>query len=75
MDRIVLEKSLRLGAGVILLLLGLAMLVLPGPGLLFLAGGLYLIVTVFPGGKERVEVLRQKFNRWREERRARRTRN
>ncbi|MCB2200514.1 PGPGW domain-containing protein [bacterium] len=56
--------------GLTMIIAGIAMLVLPGPGIVFIFGGLYLIATVVPGGKERVEVWRQQFNQWREERRS-----
>ena len=57
--------------GILLLLAGVPMLVLPGPGLVFILAGAYLIATVVPGGKEYMEEKRQHFNRWRMERRER----
>lgn len=57
--------------GLTMIIAGIAMLVLPGPGLVFIFAGMYLIATVIPGGKERVEGWRKQFNRWRLERRDR----
>ena len=64
-------KILKVFLGLVMLIAGILMLVLPGPGIVFIFAGLYLIATVIPGGKERVEGWRKRFNQWREERRTR----
>lgn len=46
-------------AGVVLLLVGLALLVLPGPGLLVVFAGLAILATVFPALDRHVEVVRR----------------
>jgi len=61
---------LKLILGIILILVGIPMLVLPGPGLLFMIMGFYLIITLIPGGKTRVERWRQRYVKWREDRRG-----
>jgi hypothetical protein len=45
--------------GVVLLLVGLALLVLPGPGLLVVFAGLAVLATVFPALDRHVEVVRR----------------
>lgn len=63
-----LHNVLRVGAGIVLIGVGIPMLVLPGPGLLAIFAGLYLIVSVVPGGKQMVDRWRERYMKWREER-------
>lgn len=46
-------------AGVVLVLIGLALLVLPGPGLLVVLAGLVTLATVFPRLDRHVQVVRR----------------
>lgn len=54
-----------------LLLLGLALLVLPGPGVLVLLGGLGVLATEFVWAKVWLNKLRSSFPRWKSSKEAR----
>lgn len=54
-----LKHAALVTAGTVLLVLGLAMLVLPGPGLLVVFAGLAILATVFPRLDRHVEVVRR----------------
>ncbi len=47
-------RLLKAGLGVLLVVAGVAMLVLPGPGLLFIAGGLALVLSQSPRGRRQL---------------------
>jgi hypothetical protein len=46
-----LQRALKVSIGVVLIAAGIAMLVLPGPGLLTIAGGVALILSQWPRGR------------------------
>jgi hypothetical protein len=54
----VLARVLKLIVGVALVLAGIAMLVLPGPGLLAIAGGVALVLSQWPRGRRTLASLR-----------------
>jgi hypothetical protein len=54
----VLARVVRIAVGVVLVLAGVAMLVLPGPGLLSIAGGVALILSQWPWGRRFLASLR-----------------
>jgi hypothetical protein len=47
----VVVRALKAGAGVLLIVAGTAMLVLPGPGLLAIAAGAALVLSQWPRGR------------------------
>lgn len=61
-------RVLKIAAGVGLVVAGVFMLVLPGPGIVAILAGLYLIASQFPRGREHVDRLKRLYDRWREER-------
>jgi hypothetical protein len=54
----VVPRLLKAGLGVLLVLAGLAMLVLPGPGLLTIAFGVALMLSQWPRGRRALAGLR-----------------
>jgi len=52
------RRALRFGAGTGLVAVGVPMLVLPGPGLLAVAGGLYLMSEEIPALRRPVDAIR-----------------
>jgi hypothetical protein len=54
----VVARVLRIVLGVVLVIAGIAMLVLPGPGLLSIAGGVALILSQWPRGRRFLASLR-----------------
>ncbi|HSK22079.1 MAG TPA: PGPGW domain-containing protein [Egicoccus sp.] len=53
-----LARVLKAGLGVLLMIAGVAMLVLPGPGLLAIAGGAALVLSQSPNGQRTLARLR-----------------
>lgn len=51
----------RIGAGIGLVLLGLFLLVLPGPGILTIAGGLALLATEFTWARNLLDWVKTRF--------------
>lgn len=51
----------RIGAGTGLILVGLAMLVLPGPGLVSIAGGLSLLASEFTWARNTLDWFKDRF--------------
>jgi hypothetical protein len=54
----VLARVVKIVVGVVLVVAGVAMLVLPGPGLLSIAGGVALILSQWPRGRRFLASLR-----------------
>jgi hypothetical protein len=55
---VVLARVLKVGLGVLLVVAGVAMLVLPGPGLLTIAVGVALMLSQWPRGRRTLARLR-----------------
>lgn len=51
----------RIGAGMALVLLGLFLLVLPGPGILTIAGGLAILAIDFAWARNLLDWIKQRF--------------
>lgn len=62
-----LKRVLFVAAGVVLLLAGAALLVLPGPGLLLVLAGLVMLSSVFPGLERHLAPVRRRAVRAAEE--------
>ena len=58
--RSLLRRALRIGGGVILLVLGVVMMVTPGPGLIAIAGGLLLLSEDVPFAARLLEKVRER---------------
>jgi hypothetical protein len=58
-----ISKLIILITGGIFLLIGLIMLITPGPGIIFIAMGLGILGLKFPGAKKIVQKLNSKFNK------------
>lgn len=56
-----MTRIARIGAGIGLVLLGLILLVLPGPGILTIAGGLTLLATEFTWAANLLEWMKVKY--------------
>ncbi|MFZ0015038.1 MAG: PGPGW domain-containing protein [Acidimicrobiia bacterium] len=56
-----MARIARIGAGIGLILLGLILLVLPGPGLLTIAGGLALLATEFTWAANILDWMKQRY--------------
>jgi hypothetical protein len=54
----VLARVVKIVVGVVLVVAGIAMLVLPGPGLLSIAGGVALVLSQWPRGRRFLASLR-----------------
>jgi UPF0716 family protein affecting phage T7 exclusion len=54
----VLQRLVKLSIGVVLVVAGIAMLVLPGPGLLSIAAGVALMLSQWPRGRRTLARLR-----------------
>lgn len=65
-------RVLRVGGGILLLLVGVVLLVTPGPGVVFLAAGVMLIASVHPPLHHWLSVRwrwgKTKWRRWRNKR-------
>lgn len=61
----VLFRSAVIGIGFFLMLLGLIMLVTPGPGMLALLAGLSLLATELPWAHRLIRIIRLYWNRFR----------
>lgn len=51
----------RIGAGIALIILGLFLLVLPGPGILTIAGGLAVLATEFTWARNLLDWMKDRF--------------
>lgn len=51
----------RIGAGVVLVVVGLFLLVLPGPGMLAIAGGLAILAVDFAWARNLLEWMKRRF--------------
>lgn len=54
----------RIGAGMALVLLGLFLLVLPGPGILTIAGGLAILATDFAWARNLLDWMKSRFREY-----------
>jgi uncharacterized protein (TIGR02611 family) len=54
----------RIGAGIGLILVGLALLVLPGPGILTIAAGLAVLATEFTWAATTLEWMKRRFRKY-----------
>lgn len=50
--------------GVLVVLLGVAMLVLPGPGLLTIIGGLAILALEFPFAQRWLDAIKREIRKW-----------
>lgn len=50
--------------GVVVVLLGVAMLVLPGPGLLTIIGGLAILALEFPFAQRWLDTIKREIRKW-----------
>lgn len=54
----------RIGAGIALLILGLFLLVLPGPGILTIAGGLAVLATEFTWARRLLDWMKDRYRQY-----------
>lgn len=54
----------RIGAGLALVILGLFLLVLPGPGILTIAGGLAILATEFTWARTLLDWMKNRFRHY-----------
>jgi len=57
-------RLVRIGTGITLVLLGLILLVLPGPGILTIAAGLAVLATEFVWARRILDWMKHKYRRY-----------
>jgi len=59
-----MNRLARIGSGISLILIGLALLVLPGPGILTIAAGLTVLATEYVWAASTLEWMKRRYRRY-----------